>query len=109
MGISNQLAAAMGRVGLAERTDQLGAVAVNAAQLLLHGGFETGEQGSPFEVVAKEPMYRLRRYFPDDDPTGRPAVILVPPMMFVADVYDVSSSSSAVRVLHDHPRRCRAR
>jgi putative long chain acyl-CoA synthase len=92
----------MGRVGLAERTDQLGAVAVNAAQLLLHGGFETGEQGSPFEVVAKEPMYRLRRYFPDTDPTGRPAVILIPPMMFVADVYDVSSTSSAVSVLHDH-------
>jgi poly(3-hydroxyalkanoate) synthetase len=36
-------------------------------------------------------------------------VILVPPMMFVADVYDVSSSSSAVRVLHDHPRRYQAR
>jgi putative long chain acyl-CoA synthase len=102
MDISNRLAVVMGRVGLAERTDQLGAVAVNAAQLLLHGGFETGEQGSPFEVVAKEPMYRLRRYFPDTDPTGRPAVILIPPMMFVADVYDVSSTSSAVSVLHDH-------
>ena len=47
-------------------------------------------------------MYRLRRYFPDTDPTGRPAVILIPPMMFVADVYDVSSTSSAVSVLHDH-------
>ena len=90
------------RVGLAKRTDQLGAVAINAAQLLMHGGFETGEKGSPFEVVAKEPMYRLRRYFPDSDSTGRPAVVLIPPMMFVADVYDVSSSSSAVRVLHEH-------
>ncbi len=89
------------RVGLAKRTDQLGAVAINAAQLLMHGGFETGEEGSPFEVVAKEPMYRLRRYFPDSDKTGRPAVVLVPPMMFVADVYDVSSSSSAVRVLQE--------
>ena len=92
----------MERVGIAERTDQLGAVAMNAAQLLMHGGFETGEQGSPFEVVAKEPMYRLRRYFPDSDSTGRPAVVLVPPMMFVADVYDVSSTSSAVSVLHEH-------
>jgi putative long chain acyl-CoA synthase len=92
----------MERVGLAKRTDQLGAVAMNAAQLLMHGGFETGEKGSPFEVVAKEPMYRLRRYFPDSDSTGRPAVVLVPPMMFVADVYDVSSSSSAVSVLHEH-------
>jgi putative long chain acyl-CoA synthase len=92
----------MERAGLAKRTDQLGAVAMNAAQLLMHGGFETGEKGSPFEVVAKEPMYRLRRYFPDSDSTGRPAVVLVPPMMFVADVYDVSSTSSAVSVLHEH-------
>ncbi|MGB7112399.1 MAG: AMP-binding protein [Mycobacterium sp.] len=96
------MTALMERVGLAKRTDQLGAVAMNAAQLLMHGGFETGENGSPFEVVAKEPMYRLRRYFPDSDSTGRPAVILVPPMMFVADVYDVSSNSSAVSVLHEH-------
>jgi putative long chain acyl-CoA synthase len=102
MDISSRIADVIQRVGIDQRTDQLGAVAVNAAQLLMHGGFETGEQGSPFEVVAKEPMYRLRRYFPDTDPTGRPSVVLVPPMMFVADVYDVSSTSSAVSVLHDH-------
>jgi putative long chain acyl-CoA synthase len=102
VGITNRLAGVMAQIGLAQRTDQLGAVAVNAAQVLLHGGFETGEQGSPFDVVAQAPMYRLRRYFPDTESTGRPAVILVPPMMFVADVYDVSSSSSAVSVLHDH-------
>ncbi|HLN07580.1 MAG TPA: hypothetical protein VK281_01215 [Xanthobacteraceae bacterium] len=36
---------------------------MNAAQLLTGGGFETGEDGSPFEVVAQEPMYRLRRFF----------------------------------------------
>ena len=102
MDISDRVTALMERVGLARRTDQLGAVAMNAAQLLMHGGFETGEQGSPFEVVAKEPMYRLRRYFPDSDSTGRPAVVLVPPMMFVADVYDVSSTSSAVSVLYEH-------
>jgi putative long chain acyl-CoA synthase len=99
--MSNQVTGLMERVGLAKRTDQLGAVAMNAAQLLMHGGFETGEKGSPFEVVAKEPMYRLRRYFPDSDSAGRPAVVLIPPMMFVADVYDVSSSSSAVSVLHE--------
>src|ERR1700751_485473 len=93
--ILNQVTALMERVGLTKRTDQLGAVAVNAAQLLMHGGFETGETGSPYEGVAKGPMYRLRRDFPDRDRIGRPAVVLVPPMMFVADVYDVSSSSSA--------------
>ena len=109
MEISNRVAAVMQRVGLAQRTDQLGAVATSAAQRRMHGGFETGKGGSPFEVVAQEPKYRLRRFFPYAASSGRPAVILVPPMMFVADVYDMSSSSSAVRVLHDHPRRCRAR
>jgi putative long chain acyl-CoA synthase len=102
MDITNRLAAVMTQVGLAQRTDQLGALAVNAAQVLLHGGFETTDDGSPFDVVAHEPMYRLRRYFPDTDGTGLPVVVLVPPMMFVADVYDVASSSSAVSVLHDH-------
>lgn len=82
-------------------TDRIGALASNALQVLLHGGFETDEVCSPYEVVAQAAMYRLRRYFPDAEP-GRPAVILVPPMMFVADVYDVSSSSSAVSVLHEN-------
>ena len=40
MDISNRVAARQ-RVGIA--TDQLGAVAMNAAQLLMRGGFETGE------------------------------------------------------------------
>jgi putative long chain acyl-CoA synthase len=102
MDITNRLTAVMAQTGWTQRTDQLGAVAVNAAQVLLHGGFETADEGSPFEVVVQEPMYRLRRYFPDADRTDRPVVILVPPMMFVADVYDVASSSSAVSVLHDH-------
>ena len=51
-------------VGLAERTDQLGAVAMNAAQLLMHGGFETGEKGSPFEVVAKRADVPVAPVFP---------------------------------------------
>ena len=64
------------------------------------GGLETDEQPSPFEVVAERPVYRLRRYYPDS-PVG-PPVVLVPPMMLAADVYDVSPASSAVTVLHDH-------
>lgn len=89
-------------MGSTTLTDRIGAYAANAAQVLLHGGFDTGDEGSPYAVIAESPMYRLRRYFPDADPTGRPAVVLVPPMMFVADVYDVSPTSSAVRVLHEH-------
>jgi putative long chain acyl-CoA synthase len=63
------------------------------------GGLETDEQPSPFEVVAERPVYRLRRYYPDDQ-VGAP-ILLVPPMMLAADVYDVSPGSSAVTVLHD--------
>ncbi len=47
-------------------------------------------------------MYRLRRYFPDtaNDPS-RPPVILVPPMMMSANVFDVTRDQGAVGVLHD--------
>ena len=54
------------------------------------------------EVVHEHPTYRLRRYYPDrvgDAP--RPPILLVPPMMLAADVYDVSPDTSAVRVLAD--------
>ena len=46
-------------------------------------------------------MYGLRRY---GAATGgrRSPVLLVPPMMLVADVYDVSAQSSAVGVLAAH-------
>ena len=64
------------------------------------GGLETDEQPSPYEVVAERPVYRLRRYYPDS--AVGPPVVLVPPMMLAADVYDVSPASSAVTVLHDH-------
>jgi putative long chain acyl-CoA synthase len=64
------------------------------------GGLETDEQPSPFEVVAERPVYRLRHYYAENV-TGAP-ILLVPPMMLAADVYDVSPGSSAVTVLHEH-------
>ncbi len=47
-------------------------------------------------------MYRLRRYFPDspNDPP-RPPVVLVPPMMMSANVFDVTRDQGAVGILHD--------
>ena len=78
----------------------LGAAAQNAFEVARFGGLETDEQPSPFDVVAAGPAYRLRRYFPDRA-VGAP-VLLVPPLMLAADVYDVSPSSSAVSVLHEH-------
>ncbi len=97
-----------------------GAAAQNALEVARFGGLETGEEASPFEVVATRPIYRLRRYFPPADGevpgTSRNAktdssagesrsltpspVILVPPMMLAAEVYDVSPSSTAVGTLH---------
>jgi len=80
---------------------RLADVAQNALEVARFGGFETGEEPSPYEVVATGPVYRLRRYFPPEPgaATGRPAILLVPPMMLAADVYDVAPSTSAVGIL----------
>lgn len=77
---------------------RLVAYAQNGLEVLRFGGLETGEEPSPFEIVAQSPMYRLRRYFPDVE--ARPPIVLVPPMMLSADVWDVSPASSAVAALH---------
>ena len=78
---------------------RLGAAAQNAFEVARFGGLETDEEPSPFEVVAERaglpaaPLLRRRG--------GRaPPVLLVPPLMLAADVYDVSPASSAVSVLH---------
>ena len=41
---------------------RLGAAAQNALEIARFGGLETGEQASPYDVVARTPIYRLRRY-----------------------------------------------
>ena len=84
---------------------RLGAAAQNVLEVARFGGLETGEEASPFDVVAEQRVYRLRRYFPDrtgapDDGRARPPVLLVPPMMLAADVFDVSPSSTAVGILN---------
>ncbi len=64
------------------------------------GGLETDEEPSPYEVASEGAIYRLRHYYPEQA-AGAP-VLLVPPMMLAADVYDVSPASSAVSILHEH-------
>ncbi len=54
------------------------------------------EYGTPFEVVARGPNHKLRRYA---QPEGVPAVLLVPPLMVTAEVYDVAPDVSAVTSL----------
>lgn len=82
---------------------RLADAAQNALEVARFGGFETDEQPSPFEVVSERPVYRLRRYFPPEPGAAaaeaRPAVMLVPPMMLAADIYDVAPSTSAVEIL----------
>ena len=50
-------------------------------------------------MTAHEPVYRLRHYFPDEAAAARPPVLLVPPLMVVADIWDVSETNSAVSML----------
>jgi len=82
---------------------RLGAAAQNALEVARFGGLRTGEEASAYDVVARTPMYRLRRYHAPEGTNGaapaRPPVLLVPPMMLAADVYDVSPQSSAVTIL----------
>ncbi|MET9327664.1 AMP-binding protein [Tsukamurella sp. NPDC003166] len=80
----------------------VGATARNVGEYLRYGGLDIEFEYSPYEVVAQAPMYRLRRYFPDDLPsTSAPSLVLVPPLMMMADVYDVAPKASAVRAIHE--------
>jgi putative long chain acyl-CoA synthase len=71
----------------------------NVAEVVRFGGLETDEEESPYTVVAEQANYRLRHYFHDDAPAGTP-VVLIPPLMMTAEVWDVSPSTSAVAALH---------
>lgn len=77
------------------------ATAQNGLEVIRLGGLETEVDPSPFKVVDRDAMYRLRRYFPEDaDQESKPPVVLVPPMMVSADVYDVTTDQGAAGILH---------
>ncbi|TDD85035.1 AMP-binding protein [Actinomadura rubrisoli] len=77
---------------------RLGSTAQNALEVARFGGFDTDEDASPCEVVTEQRVYRLRHYFPGS--ADGPVMLLVPPLMITAEVYDISSRVSAVGVLH---------
>ncbi len=79
---------------------RINATVRNGLEVALLGGLGAAAEASPFEVVAERPVYRLRRYFPETA-DGGPPVILVPPLMMSAEVWDVSPATSAVRFLHE--------
>lgn len=77
------------------------ATAQNGLEVVRLGGLETEERPSEFRVVEREPMFRLRRYFPADAASDavRPPIVLIPPLMMAADVYDVTRVQGAVGIL----------
>jgi putative long chain acyl-CoA synthase len=83
---------------------RLGAAAQNALEVARFGGLNTHEEPSPYEVAAEHRVYRLRHYHPASNgkARSRPPVLLVPPMMLAAEIYDVSPATSAVSLLHEH-------
>ena len=81
---------------------RLGAAAQNALEVARFGGLETDEEPSPYEVVIEQRVYRLRHYYPNGMDRPGPPVLLVPPMMLAAEIYDVSPRTSAVTILREH-------
>jgi putative long chain acyl-CoA synthase len=94
---------------------RIGAAAQNALEVARFGGLDTAEDPSPYEVAAERRVYRLRHYYPSGDGSGNgggagssragtagPPILLVPPMMLAAEIYDVSPATSAVTTLHDN-------
>ncbi|MEU0871735.1 acyl-CoA synthetase [Nocardia brasiliensis] len=79
---------------------RLMATAQNGLEVIRFGGLTHDVESSPFEVVERRRMYRLRHYFPDDTTPDRPVVLLVPPLMVNADIWDVNADDGAVGILH---------
>ncbi len=87
---------------IAGHVNRLIATTRNGVEVLRFGGLQTGSRPSPFQIVERCDMYRLRRYFPDNaNEPSRPPVVLVPPMMMSANVFDVTRDQGAVGILHD--------
>jgi putative long chain acyl-CoA synthase len=82
-------------------TTKVIATAVNGLEYARFGGLQVDVQSSPYEVVAQEPVYRLRHYYAAAAGEREP-MLLVPPLMMTADVWDVAPHTSAVSLLHAH-------
>ncbi len=82
--------------------ERLGAAAQNALEVARFGGLATDQESSPYEVAAEHRVYQLRHYYPDEQRDAGPALVLVPPLMLAAEVYDVAPSTSGVTILREH-------
>ena len=72
----------------------------NGVEIARFGGLGEREP-SPFEVIAEGAIHRLRHYFPDARGETRAPVLLIPPLMMTAEVWDVAPDASAVSSLHE--------
>jgi putative long chain acyl-CoA synthase len=76
---------------------RLEAAAANALEVMRFG--RLGPRiGAPYEIAHQGDHYRLRRYG-DPSAPGRSVLLLVPPLMVTAEVYDVAPDLSAVATL----------
>jgi putative long chain acyl-CoA synthase len=80
---------------------RVGAAAQNALEVARFGGLETDEEPSPYDLASEQRVYRLRHYYADRAEDRFP-VLLVPPLMLAAEIYDVSPATSAVSLLSEH-------
>jgi putative long chain acyl-CoA synthase len=81
---------------------RIGAAAQNALEVARFGGLTTDDEPSPYEVTDEQRVFRLRRYFPSARSRREgPPILLVPPLMLAAEIYDVSPTTSAVSILHE--------
>src|SRR5436305_2300496 len=92
--VPKQITAPIGRIG---------AAAQNALEFARFGGLTTDDEPSPYEVTYEQRVYRLRRYYADTATANgsAPPMLLVPPLMLAAEIYDVSPTTSAVSILHE--------
>ena len=72
----------------------------NGVEIARFGGLGEREP-SPFEVIAEGAIHRLRHYYPDARGETRVPVLLIPPLMMTAEVWDVAPDASAVSSLHE--------
>ena len=88
------------RSRLAQRLLRVEQAAANALEVMRLGRLSP-RRDTPYEVVHRGRHHRLRRYGAARAGEARPAILLVPPLMVTAEVYDVAPELSAVTALVD--------
>jgi putative long chain acyl-CoA synthase len=73
--------------------------AENALEIMRLGRLAE-RRGVPFEITHRDANYKLRHYAPElAVGTDRPPLVLIPPLMLTAEIYDVAPDLSAVDTL----------